>query len=347
MPHWKVDPKLKCKTWRVRDAPDAKAKEVAVLNAGEEIEELEKKGDWVKHAKGWSMVKAGGVTALLPVQYSSKGQEAPPPAARASKKRREYLQVDPKLKVETWRVRSKPDTSAQQVGLVNAGDVLEVLEKKGDWIRHHAGWSIIKAGGVTALIRLSPPSLEEKEEMEKAAAEAEAQQQKEEEEKRKQEEAAAEAEKEKQKQEQETREAEERERKKKEEEERKKALEEAKAKSNGNVQIRYEHYNKTFQIKEGSMTAAAIDDELCVSFVMPKCKIHLSKATPAEWAQAIQEERALEYLPEMPEGTFHGLETGQEYFVYVEEDKAESKKAFEENKKKWQKAKDEEKLKAS
>lgn len=47
-------------------------------------------------------------------------------------------------------------------------------------------------------------------------------------------------------------------------------------KSTGNVTCIYELYNQEFPMVEGSTTADAIDDEYCLTFIMPNCSIHLS-----------------------------------------------------------------------
>lgn len=56
--------------------------------------------------------------------------------------------------------------------------------------------------------------------------------------------------------------------------------EERRIKGNGNVILIYEQYNESFPIVDGKTTAENIDEVYCLSFVMPNCLIHLSRASP-------------------------------------------------------------------
>ena len=50
-----------------------------------------------------------------------------------------------------------------------------------------------------------------------------------------------------------------------------------KLRENGEVQLLYEMYAEQFPIVDGCITAELIDEEYCLSYVMPNCRIHLSK----------------------------------------------------------------------
>jgi len=49
---------------------------------------------------------------------------------------------------------------------------------------------------------------------------------------------------------------------------------------NGKAVILYNMYSDPFQLKDGVLTAAAIDEEYCLSDAMPNCQIHLSRISP-------------------------------------------------------------------
>ena len=95
--------------------------------------------------------------------------------------------------------------------------------------------------------------------------------------------------------------------------EREAALAEELAKRNGKVTCKYEMYTEEFEIKDGALEAAVVDDVLALSFVMPNCKIHLCDISPQERMEG-EEEPGYEPRPfvwEEPEGTFRELETGK------------------------------------
>jgi len=87
-------------------------------------------------------------------------------------------------------------------------------------------------------------------------------------------------------------------------------------------------YHEKFPIKDGKIKAAEIDDVYCLSDVMPGCKIHLSTKSSEEKYKIISEGEIFPYIYEDPIGTFHDLEAGEEYFVFVEEDEAEFMKSL-------------------
>ena len=129
---------------------------------------------------------------------------------------------------------------------------------------------------------------------------------------------------------------------------------------NGKVTIKYETYDNEFEIVGGALTAAAIDAEYCLSYVMPKCRIHLSKLDGATLtARSIEDDNVKErwkyYLKEeaiaMPAPNedgetpaiaanvrFHGLLDGDTYHVYITEDSEEEAKMMARAKVIWARA---------
>ncbi|KAJ8599376.1 hypothetical protein CTAYLR_007007 [Chrysophaeum taylorii] len=80
-----------------------------------------------------------------------------------------------------------------------------------------------------------------------------------------------------------------------------------KARGNGTCTIKYEMYDESFEIKDGSTTAAAIDDVYCLSYVMPGT----GRPTPKIF-----------YVDEEPSQTYQGLEKDAVYYAYIKEDAA-------------------------
>eukprot|EP00747_Dinoflagellata_sp_TGD_P167707 gnl/TRDRNA2_/TRDRNA2_192631_c0_seq1.p1 gnl/TRDRNA2_/TRDRNA2_192631_c0~~gnl/TRDRNA2_/TRDRNA2_192631_c0_seq1.p1 ORF type:complete len:319 (+),score=103.21 gnl/TRDRNA2_/TRDRNA2_192631_c0_seq1:25-957(+) len=154
-----------------------------------------------------------------------------------------------------------------------------------------------KAGAKAAVVEPAGPSEEELAEKKRLEEEAEAAKKAEEErlaeEKRKAEEAA------------------EAERKRKEE------------KENGEVVLKYSMYNEKFAIKGGKCKAADVDETYCLSDVMPNCVIHLSTKDQTEMYKIMSSGETCPYIFEEPVGTFHGLEAGETYYVYIDEDQEE------------------------
>ncbi|KAJ8599357.1 hypothetical protein CTAYLR_007008 [Chrysophaeum taylorii] len=92
-----------------------------------------------------------------------------------------------------------------------------------------------------------------------------------------------------------------------------------KARGNGTCTIKYEMYDESFEIKDGSTTAAAIDDVYCLSYVMPGCKIHLSPISPQDRTTDAEN---FFYVDEEPSQTYQGLEKDAVYYAYIKEDAA-------------------------
>ncbi|RHY31793.1 hypothetical protein DYB32_004503 [Aphanomyces invadans] len=90
---------------------------------------------------------------------------------------------------------------------------------------------------------------------------------------------------------------------------------------NGHVVLKYEMYSEQFEIANGSTTATVVDEAYCLSFVMPHCRIHLSEwDPPTKVAKESQSATNSVYVLEDPAGTFHGLESGKTYYVYIEQE---------------------------
>ena len=147
-------------------------------------------------------------------------------------------------------------------------DTLGDLKKKGK------SYKVVIGLSEKEVKRLAAEEAERREKEEKEAAERAKQE--EEERKKAEEEAVLKAKEEEEAKRRQEEEEEEAKRKQAEEEEKKRLEVELKAKSNGNVRLIYEMYDQEFPIKDGSLTAAQIDEEYAMTFVMPGCHIHLS-----------------------------------------------------------------------
>ena len=88
---------------------------------------------------------------------------------------------------------------------------------------------------------------------------------------------------------------------------------------NGKVKLLYETYDEEFEIVNGSTTQENIDEVYCLSFVMPGCKIHLSKYSPAEKRLKDINGDNDSYIQENSPGTYIGLMCDETYYVYAEE----------------------------
>jgi len=102
-----------------------------------------------------------------------------------------------------------------------------------------------------------------------------------------------------------------------------------KQKANGDVVLKYSMYDEKFPIKDGKITAKEIDETYCLSDVMPGCKIHLSSKPSEEKYKMESVGEVFPYIFEEPLGTFHDLEAGETYHVFVEEDEKEFLKSQE------------------
>ena len=104
-------------------------------------------------------------------------------------------------------------------------------------------------------------------------------------------------------------------------------------KNNGKITIRFNHYKKQFDIIDGSLKAATIDDEYYITFAFPGAKIHLTAYGPSDFSF---EEKGFSSAPlelEKPVGTFRFLEADKVYFVQVEEE-SKAKQEYEDRQEK-------------
>ncbi len=91
---------------------------------------------------------------------------------------------------------------------------------------------------------------------------------------------------------------------------------------NGEVTLRYNHYKQTFPMKNGTITASEIDEHFSLSFAFPNAQYHLTVEQPKAYDDF---EHPL--CPESGPGVFTGLFAGGVYWVLIEEDDEEAKKA--------------------
>ena len=98
-----------------------------------------------------------------------------------------------------------------------------------------------------------------------------------------------------------------------------------KARENGLVTLIYEMYQEKFTIKDGSIDAAIIDEEYCLSDVMPGCKIHLSRVDKKETYEEIEKDNLSVFIKEEPVGIFQDLEVDNSYYVFVVQDDTQLK----------------------
>jgi len=101
---------------------------IAELSPGAEITELARDGLWIRHAKGWSLSKAGNNVVLQPVgDTTHAGTE--------------------------WRVvwntncfvRAEPSRESLKVCEITPSSTVIELARDGDWIRHSLGWTQTRA----------------------------------------------------------------------------------------------------------------------------------------------------------------------------------------------------------
>lgn len=88
----------------------------------------------------------------------------------------------------------------------------------------------------------------------------------------------------------------------------------------GEVTVRYNHYAKPFQTRDGCLDPILVDDEYALTFAYPNAKLHLSTYSPSDFSY---EEKGLTSCPlvsENSEGIFQKLQQGCTYWVHIEED---------------------------
>ena len=90
------------------------------------------------------------------------------------------------------------------------------------------------------------------------------------------------------------------------------------ARENGKVILVYEMYNEEFDIYDGKVAKEYIDEEYCLSDIMPNCAIHLSALPEKKLIYEALEEGRSVFLPSSG-GYILGLEVGNSYTVFVEQ----------------------------
>jgi hypothetical protein len=91
---------------------------------------------------------------------------------------------------------------------------------------------------------------------------------------------------------------------------------------NGKVLVRYNHYKEEFEIVNGRLAIAEVDDRLCLSFAFPKCRLHLTDTDSSQSPNAEEDATGSAFLD---------LQSGKTYWVLVEEDAEEAKLSEERN----------------
>ena len=95
---------------------------------------------------------------------------------------------------------------------------------------------------------------------------------------------------------------------------------------NGKAKLLYEMYDEEFDIKDGKITSEYIDEEYCLSYVMPNCKINVS-CLDAKDRFAREEAGDIGVcLVEEPKGIFNGLEAGNSYYVFIVQEEEQLKR---------------------
>ena len=97
-----------------------------------------------------------------------------------------------------------------------------------------------------------------------------------------------------------------------------------KVRENGNIVLIYEMYHEEFPIVDGRLTSVQIDEEYCLSYVMPSCSIHLSTLPVKERLEAEHIGDYTATVKEHPTGTCVGLEVGLgPYYVFSMQEEAQ------------------------
>jgi len=105
--------------------------------------------------------------------------------------------------------------------------------------------------------------------------------------------------------------------------------------SSGNVTLHYNMYDESFAMEKGVLSPAVIDEEYCLSDVMPGCKIKLSNFKTDTRGTTLKHPKLLfadksqfgnPYVMQDENENFIGLKEGREYWVYVIEDPVQEEK---------------------
>ena len=98
------------------------------------------------------------------------------------------------------------------------------------------------------------------------------------------------------------------------------------ARENGKVVLLYEMYNEEFDIKDGKIAKEYIDEEYCLSDIMPKCAISLSTILEKKDIFEALEKGTTNIFLHAEEGHILGLEVGKSYTVFVEQQEEQLKR---------------------
>lgn len=94
------------------------------------------------------------------------------------------------------------------------------------------------------------------------------------------------------------------------------------ARENGQITLLYEMYNELFDIKDGAIAKEYIDEEYCLSDIMPSCAIHLSTFEKKDIFTELENGNGNTFLKEDVK-TIYGVESGRSYTVFVEQEAAQ------------------------
>lgn len=99
--------------------------------------------------------------------------------------------------------------------------------------------------------------------------------------------------------------------------------------ASSSVRIRYNHYDKSFALIGGLVTKDEIDKEYSLSFVFKEAKLHVSAINPSSGTHGYEDDQQLPpFVTETDEAfDFTGLDTGIDYWIFVEESVEERAKA--------------------
>lgn len=108
---------------RIRKGPGTNHGVIGYLQKGDILDVSETSGNWLKHNKGgWSSTIDKGVTIIEIIQSG----------------------VGVITALVDVNIRDKPTTvNSKIIGTLKKGETVEILEQKGNWIRHARGWSCL------------------------------------------------------------------------------------------------------------------------------------------------------------------------------------------------------------
>ena len=96
---------------------------------------------------------------------------------------------------------------------------------------------------------------------------------------------------------------------------------------NGDVVIRYQMYDEKFPVVDGCLSVAKLDEDYCLSDVMPGCKLELVTCPLAKKYELEAANEEVPYVKQSDDGSkFVGMNTLEEYWVVVYENEEQRKK---------------------